>query len=522
MNVCRYIGLAAIVTLTLMTSQQALGQDPELLVMPGDVISGHEEWEPQCTSCHKVFDKSGQRKLCMDCHEDVALDITEKTGFHGLFDEARDPQCATCHADHKGRNADIVILDEETFDHDFTDFELIGAHKETECEDCHADDKKFREAPVACNDCHSDDDVHKEALGTDCADCHKSTEWTDTSFDHDSTGYSLLGKHIETACLDCHEDATYQNAPTTCFGCHAEDDAHDGRSGNKCETCHNPTDWHDSSFNHARDTDFPLEGKHAQLTCNDCHSEDPFSDTMDTACVACHLEDDSHEGHNGKDCASCHNNDDWAESLFDHDRDTDYRLLGGHREVECVDCHIEPIFDVKLMASCESCHLDDDPHEGSLGTQCESCHTEVNWQDPLFFDHDLTAFPLLGKHVDNDCEDCHESKVFKEVESDCNSCHASDDPHNGKFHERCEACHNPVDWNLWIFEHDVQTDFPLTGAHVDVACEECHRTPISRMQAVGNSCGSCHRADDVHDGEFGLDCGRCHSADSFEEVRSLQ
>jgi len=501
-----------------------------MAVMPGEVIAGHADLERKCTSCHKRFDKSAQRQLCMDCHEDVGADVRAQQGFHGLSPDVKDVQCSVCHTDHIGRDADVVGLDESTFDHDFTDFELIDSHADAECEDCHEPDSLYREAPELCNDCHSEDDAHKETLGTDCGECHKSTEWKEASFDHETTDYPLLGKHKETACLDCHEDATYQNAPTTCYGCHAEDDAHEGRSGQECEKCHNPADWHDSSFDHARDTEFPLEGKHAEATCDDCHSEDPFEDEQDKACIACHLEDDEHDKHNGDNCDTCHNNYDWAESVFDHDRDTDYRLLGAHQTIECVECHVEPIYEVSLKTTCESCHLDEDPHEESLGTQCENCHSEVNWEDPVFFDHDLTAFPLLGKHAENECEDCHASKVvadeptriFTEVEPDCVACHREDDPHRGNFDDRCDSCHNPVAWDIWTFDHDVQTDFSLEGAHAEVACDACHRTTLNRIKAIDGSCRSCHRADDIHDGEFGSDCGRCHTADSFREVRSLQ
>jgi hypothetical protein len=522
MNAGRAIVLGSLVNLTLAFSSNVSAQDVETLVMPGQVISDHADIESTCTSCHKVFDKVGQTQLCMDCHEDVADDVNAKTGFHGRQPDVQGAICASCHADHKGRDADIVGLDKDAFDHEFTDFELIGAHQDVECDDCHSNDALYREAPGDCVDCHQDDDVHENFLGSACADCHNSTEWQDASFDHDTTDYPLLGKHIEVACLDCHVDPTYQNAPNTCFGCHEKDDAHDGRSGQKCENCHNPTDWHDSSFNHARDTEFPLEGKHALLTCNDCHSENPFQDVMETDCVFCHLDDDSHEGHNGEQCDSCHNNDDWAEPTFDHDTDTDYKLVGGHREVACNDCHIEPIFEVALETTCESCHLDDDPHDGTLGTQCATCHTEVNWQDPVFFDHDLTRFPLLGKHADVECEDCHETQAFAETDDSCNSCHRDDDPHEGNFHERCAVCHNPVDWNIWLFDHDTETEFPLEGAHVDVSCESCHRSPLASIKSTDGNCGNCHRADDVHDGEFGDDCGRCHTSDSFEEVRSLQ
>ena len=506
----------------LTTFSDAYSQDIETLVMPGEVIAGHAELEPECSSCHKLFDKKGQTNLCMDCHEDVAADVNGQKGYHGLANEVLDEACSSCHTDHQGRGADIVLLDDTAFEHEFTDFELIGAHLEIECDDCHSSDEKHREATSDCSDCHKDDDIHREFMGADCGACHSSTEWKDATFDHDETDYPLLGKHLETACLDCHEDETYQNAPSTCFGCHAEDDSHNGRSGDNCGNCHNPTDWNDSSFDHGRDTNFVLVGEHAQLTCDDCHSENPFEDQMDAECSSCHLEDDHHAGHRGADCGACHASEAWAEPIFDHDRDTEYTLRGGHQDVACNDCHIEPIFEVALTTSCDSCHLEDDAHEGSLGSECASCHTEVNWQDPVFFDHDLTSFPLLGKHADNECDDCHESQAFKDTDATCTACHADDDPHRGNFPKACESCHNPVAWDQWLFDHDIQTAFPLAGAHVEIACADCHRSPLDKMKGVGGNCGSCHKSDDVHDSEFGFDCGRCHSDDSFKNVRSLQ
>jgi hypothetical protein len=494
----------------------------ETLVMPGEVIEGHAEYEEDCSACHAKFKRAEQRTLCLDCHEDVAADVNAGSGFHGLSDEARDTSCATCHTDHEGRDADIVQLDEQSFDHDLTDFPLLGKHGETECGECHEAGSKHREAPADCYACHEADNVHGDTMGTECADCHTAVAWADVEFDHETTGYSLIGKHAEAECSGCHEDQTFQAAPTACFDCHAEDDAHDGRSGQECGNCHAPTGWEDTKFDHARDTRFARDGRHAELACGDCHSEDPFDDEMDVACVSCHLENDNHDGHFGGACETCHATDAWTAVHFDHDVNTDHTLNGAHELVECEACHIEPIFEVKPQTGCLACHEEDDAHDGTQGTSCLDCHNENSWTDQVFFDHGLTRFPLLGAHADEQCDACHDSHVFSDAPMECAECHRESDPHADRFPKNCALCHNPVDWLQWQFDHDRQTDFALQGAHLEVQCDTCHRRPLAAQSRLGSRCADCHQSDDVHDGEFGFDCGRCHSAESFQDVRSIQ
>ena len=508
--------------LSCFTSFSAAAQSIETLVMPGDVIEGHAELESECSSCHVSFNRAGQDALCRDCHEDVSDDLESGRGFHGKSDDVSGKRCASCHTDHEGRKADILNLDEAGFDHRFTDFELQGKHSEAACDGCHAPVAKHRDTPVDCVDCHQEDDVHQNFLGDACADCHNPNDWLEVEFDHDVTGYPLVGKHIENACTDCHADQTHQNTPVTCYGCHAEDDSHGGRSGDKCENCHNPSSWTDTSFDHASNTDFPLEFKHATLSCTDCHSEDPFDDVMDMACASCHIEDDAHNGHRGTDCGACHASEAWDKPTFDHDRATDFPLNGSHRTAACNDCHVNPVFDSSPGSDCISCHREDEPHEGLLGEQCADCHTETEWADAPFFYHDLTDFPLLGEHANIECDDCHQSQRFADTGNACVDCHLEDDNHDGVFESDCESCHNPVAWDLWLFDHNVQTNFELNGAHTDVTCESCHRGSLAAMRKTGDRCGDCHQSDDVHDGEFGPDCGRCHSDSSFRDVRSLQ
>jgi hypothetical protein len=504
------------------STEQGNAAGIETLVMPGKVIAGHAELESECSSCHVAFDRDQQRALCLDCHEDVAKDIKSASGFHGLFDDATDNECANCHTDHKGRGADIVALDEGTFEHDFTDFELLGGHDDAACDDCHVTNTKFRDAPRDCLSCHEEDNVHADFLGVTCSDCHTPLAWPDVEFDHDGTGYPLLGKHEDAACLDCHEDQTFQSAPATCYGCHAEDDSHNGRSGQECENCHKPSDWADTSFDHDRDTRFPLDGQHSEQTCDGCHSDDPFADELEPDCVSCHLEDDVHEGNFGQVCETCHGSSDWPNISFDHNIDTNHALVGAHESIECASCHIEPIYEVSLQPDCNSCHLEDDAHEGEQGITCNDCHNETSWQDDVFFDHDLTLFPLLGTHASTECASCHESHVFRDAPEACVDCHLSEDPHKGRYSSNCATCHNPVSWVEWQFDHNTQSDFLLDGAHLAVDCVDCHRQPLSSMAKAGSRCIDCHRSDDIHDGDFGGDCGRCHSADSFNDVRSLK
>ncbi|MCB1844253.1 MAG: hypothetical protein KDI09_14930, partial [Halioglobus sp.] len=188
----------------------------------------------------------------------------------------------------------------------------------------------------------------------------------------------------------------------------------------------------------------------------------------------------------------------------------------------CNDCHVEPLYEQSLATTCHGCHQDDDVHKGSQGEDCQGCHTETSWTEVPMFDHALTRFPLLGEHDNLECGDCHETQLFTDTASDCASCHIEDDPHENRFGDDCESCHNPVAWDLWFFDHNAQTDFLLDGAHVEVSCESCHRASLKSMLGNDEQCADCHRADDVHDGEFGTDCGRCHSASNFKEVRSLQ
>ncbi len=490
----------------------------ETLVMPGMVIQDHAEFEKNCSECHAAFSKNLQRDLCLNCHDhnQISEDIDARKGFHGLFPQARKAECSSCHTEHEGRDADIVGLDEETFDHKFTDFLLSDSHVTTGCNGCHEADEKYRSAVSACFGCHEDDDNHGGELGKECENCHKETNWQEADFDHDKDSeFALTGAHMENECNLCHVNQKYTDLGKDCYSCHRIDDTHNGDNGTTCETCHKTTAWDESAFNHADESDFTLEGKHDEIPCESCHTGSKLDDPLKMECIACHRSDDEHQGLNGEDCNNCHKPTKWAKSIFNHKQDTEFPLLGQHKEQICQACHKGSMYDVQLEVNCLNCHEDDNIHKEDQSSDCGQCHQESGWNDNVIFDHDFTDFPLIGLHAVAPCEACHIFAGFHDTGNRCVDCHADDDLHKGRLGEECNACHNPNDWQLWVFDHETEAEFMLDGKHTDLTCRSCHRSRSGSRTEIPKQCAGCHRRDDIHSGQFGSDCGRCHTTGSF-------
>jgi len=489
----------------------------ETLVMPGPVAAKHAEIESECGKCHDAFHGERQRTLCLDCHDEVAVDQRARAGYHGRHPAAANADCRSCHAEHRGRDADLLGLDRAGFDHAATDFALAGRHAQVACEQCHAAGKPYREAPSACADCH--DDVHAGAMGADCASCHDAGGWRGAEFDHVRTEFPLTGSHAGVRCGLCHAEGAYADTPRDCGACHAVDDAHEGRFGTGCGSCHGTADWKQESFDHARDTRFALHGKHAEVRCEACHTGG-FERDLATDCLSCHRSDDVHEGRNGPRCGECHGAAAWTPARFDHAARTQFALAGAHAPLACEACHTGPLHEQRLETRCVACHRSDDPHEGQQGESCEQCHDASGWHEKVRFDHDLARFPLLGMHAVTACESCHTTAAYRGTATACIDCHRDDDRHEGGLGARCETCHNPNAWAAWRFDHAAQTDFALQGAHAELACTSCHHPakPGAALAPVALDCGSCHEPDDPHRGDLGRDCGRCHTQDDWREV----
>lgn len=147
-------------------------------------------------------------------------------------------------------------------------------------------------------------------MGTDgCEGCHVTDAWAVSIFNHDRTNFALTGRHAGVACSRCHSNqsnsspaVTFAAAKTACVDCHHNEHGEqfdkfstDGKVA--CERCHTTAGWQPSTFDHAKDSRFVLDGAHIRVACSSCHKEESTADgsltfvrynPIDTACASCH------------------------------------------------------------------------------------------------------------------------------------------------------------------------------------------------------------------------------------------
>lgn len=499
----------------------AAAQSIESAIMPGPLVQGHAKYEADCKNCHVRFDRAAQRRLCLDCHKEVASDVRGKQGYHGRLKEE---ECRGCHTEHKGRSAKIVPLEEKTFNHVQTDFALQGKHKEVDCAKCHRPGLKHREAGSTCVACHRKDDKHESTLGPKCETCHDEVDWKKSKFAHDKSKFPLLHRHVQVKCAECHKDpAHYAKTPRECFACHRKDDKHEGTLGQKCEACHDEGDWKKSKFVHEK-TKFALLYRHAKVKCVECHRNPAHFAKTPRECLACHRKDDVHKSALGEKCETCHNEQGWKEpARFDHDRDTPFALRDKHRDAKCDGCHKDAKlkdgrYREKPPSACVKCHERDDRergHKGRYGEKCQTCHAEKTWKTPIFVHERDTKYTLRGKHGQVKCDNCHKGTLYVEkLEMQCFSCHTKDDKHKGQVGNDCARCHSERDWKEAPFDHG-KSKFPLTGRHTGVECKKCHTTLA--FKDASPECFSCHAKDDYHKEKLGPRCEQCHDARGWKD-----
>jgi len=378
-----------------------------------------------CLSCHPSFRFTPTSFECASCHD--------KQRPHAPLGE-----CSQCHSSMTWKT--------RTFDHDRPEvgFALSGRHRGVACETCHTDDKFAAATKRTCESCHAN--VHGAQFpGRACAACHTEDGWRPSKIgiaEHDT--FALRDSHSRAACADCHRAGVFAGTARTCDGCH-EDARHRGKLGPQCARCHDETTWQrTTSFDHAA-TGFALDRGHANLTCARCHGANGRNLTASaapTACQTCHAS--PHGRQFGSRCTQCHDTASFrVPARFDHDR-TGFPLELRHSTLACAACHDAKTRPV-ANRSCRTCH--GDPHRGSNSFDCADCHRADRWR-VVRFDHDLTAYPLVGRHRIASCGGCHTNPNWTGVRTDCVACHAFDRPRTQDHLTKvtCDDCHSPTSW----------------------------------------------------------------------------
>jgi hypothetical protein len=167
-----------------------------------------------CQACHANSIFKGTAQACVSCHAEPKV-------HQGRFGTA----CAQCHSTATWKEA---LLAAGSFNHDRTAFKLTGKHQSVACNLCHINNV-FKGTAQDCVSCHAEPKVHKAKYGTACAQCHSTTTWKRSTFQHTfpiNHGQGR-GKWKDTAlltgtntCTACHKAAPDFKS-YTCYGCHA-------------------------------------------------------------------------------------------------------------------------------------------------------------------------------------------------------------------------------------------------------------------------------------------------------------
>lgn len=387
---------------------------------------------------------------------------------------------------------------------------------------------------------------HGDDLKLSCSDCHNPNGWKMVegtyTFNHNTTDFALVGQHQSVNCKACHKDLVFSKAKSDCISCHT--DIHEQTVGNDCARCHTQQSWLVPSTTQLHEQSrFPLLGAHLAADCFQCHESASLLrfDPLGVDCYDCHktnFESTTNPNHVAggfsTECSECHavNAFEWTGAGVSH---LSFPLTGGHEINDCFACHETGQPYNSISQECESCHLTNfqsttNPNHQTLSfsTDCIQCHTtNPGWKPAKYESHDAEYFPVYsGKHNDTweNCSECHTTSGNYGLFS-CIDCHEhnkgdTDEKHNEVSgyqysNNACFECH-PQGSSEGSFNH-AQSNFPLTGAHINAECSQCHANGYAGTTTV---CGDCHLVDfnestNPNHTELGLanTCETCHTTD---------
>ena len=404
-----------------------------------------ENFNIECTNCHNTdswsvdlkntkydhkqsgFELIGQHSKvsCQDCHKNLRFSEINKSCFQchkDMHENTLGKDCEKCH----DTNSWVVNKIYEI--HQNGRFPLIGQHKVVNCNKCHISSSKLRFDPlgVDCYDCHKKDydftskPNHIVAnFSKDCANCHNliANSWSTSSIVHDF--FPLSGGHNISNCYACHNQNTFAGLSRECKNCHLNtfnnttnpNHAVLGFNPSNCSDCHTISPgWKPANFIE-HDNYFQLIGIHTKISCNLCHNND-YTKQIPQDCFGCHINDyngtsdPSHVSANfSTDCLTCHNQNAWKPSSFNHDASYFPIYSGKHNNKwsKCSDCHVNSS-NYKVF-ECVNCHEHnktkvDSEHNNVSGyiyqsSSCYACHPTGSEENA--FNHSQGNFPLIDR-----------------------------------------------------------------------------------------------------------------------------
>ncbi|MEM4260732.1 MAG: hypothetical protein QXG00_05840 [Candidatus Woesearchaeota archaeon] len=452
-------------------------------------------------------------------------------------------ECESCHNETSWN----VLAKPLKFNHDETNFRLVGQHNLVNCKSCH-NSLKFEEANSDCKSCHRD--VHQNTAGIDCQRCHTPESWLVKNIKelHSLSRFPLVGVHENLNCQSCHSSINnlkFEVLNIDCYSCHKTEyetaknpDHLAANFSTNCFECHNfeTKSWSGKNFSHAF---FPLTGGHEIRECYSCHQRNTFSG-LSAKCLTCHYSDyeqTSNPNHRllefSTDCENCHETTNWKSATFEHDNSFFPIYTGEHRNEwdNCGICHTDP--NNYQVFSCINCHEHrkskmDQEHQGVAGyvynsQACYNCHPNGNVIGS--FNHNQTGFSLTGVHSNLLCTSCHQNG-FSNTPNQCYECHLDDyEQTNNPNHQalnipiNCEECHNTnTGWSPALFPiHN--NYYALSGSHINVSCNSCHQSGYNNTPT---ECEGCHMEDynqtqNPNHQQIGMNnqCNNCHTTQSW-------
>ena len=331
-----------------------------------------------------------------------------------------------------------------------------------------------------------------------CENCHTTTSFSplraQPEFDHNQTQFPLRGMHQNVACNSCHVSRVFTEAGTQCATCHA--DFHRRQFGAQCENCHTVQGWRVATRSVQDHLNrFPLVGRSRGGGLRRLPSRSRDGRLYGPEYAVRHMPRSSSfsrprawitappVSQPRAKPATTSTIGSWRVSTTTSSRSSSSREPTPRWL--CASCHVGGHYQ-GTVATCVGCHSKDfaattNPNHVTAGfpQTCETCHNTTQWLGATF-DHNMTKFPLTGKHTTVACATCHSNGQYATLPTTCVSCHLPDyqkttTPNHvaASFPQTCETCHSTTQWLGAVFDHNT-TKFPLTGKHTTVACATCH------------------------------------------------